>query len=321
MLQGGKKKNTEPEEKDPETLGKDIPMRVLSMPPELRNKPAQLPPEAVIQKKEAVPEVLPPIIIPIPVSDAAPEVIKKRISPVLIVLFVLVLMGGTGVGVWWYLVTYATPEQIIVEVPTQEVTEPQPDPVVGEPYPGIDTDSDGLTNIEELLYGTDFRSPDTDSDTFLDGNEVFHRYDPNGLAPSTLLDTGAVRIFERTNVPFTIFYPASWSVSAAAVDTSVVFRSTEGESIDLIYEEKDALTTLTTWMKDQDISLKSTEETMTKEGYPARVAEDGRTVYLDLGNGVVSAVYNLDETFSIDFLQTFKMMINSVVYSEATRVL
>ena len=63
------------------------------------------------------------------------------------------------------------------------------------PVPGKDTDSDGLTDVEELLYGTNFRDPDSDEDTFLDGNEVFHRYHPLGVAPSTLIDTGAVKIF------------------------------------------------------------------------------------------------------------------------------
>ena len=52
-------------------------------------------------------------------------------------------------------------------------------PEVG--VPGTDTDSDGLTDLEEsLIYQTNPRLPDTDRDGFLDGNEVFHLYNPNG---------------------------------------------------------------------------------------------------------------------------------------------
>lgn len=311
MFDGGKKTSPPPEAaasaSKPEAI--DPSVRVFSMPEELRGKAAVLQEEP---KKETSPERLAPLIIPVAVPAAAtPIVVKKRTSPVLIALFVLVLMGGSGAGVWWYVVTYATPPQVIQDKEPEPVAETDPEPT--EPYPGTDTDSDGLTNVEELLYGTDFRSPDTDGDTFLDGNEVFHRYDPNGLAPSTLLDTGAVRVLERSDIPFTLYYPSSWSIDTESSSTTITFRSSEGATIALVYEAKDVLVALKTWMKQNDISASGIEETMTKEGYEARVANEGRTMYIDLGAWVVSATYNLgEEKYSIDFLQTFKMMMNSV---------
>jgi hypothetical protein len=309
MFDGGKKSSPPPEAAAPTPEVIDHSVRVFAMPEELRTKAATL--EDVL-KKEAPPEALAPLIIPVVVpAEPAPVVIKKRVSPALMALFVLVLMGGTGAGVWWYVITYATPPQIVQEPSPEPIVEPDPEPT--EPYPGTDTDSDGLTNVEELLYGTDFRSPDTDGDTFLDGNEVFHRYDPNGLAPSTLLDTGAVRVLERSNIPFTMYYPSSWSIDAESSSTTLAFRSSEGASITLVYEAKDTLVALKTWMKQNDISASNIEETMTKEGYEARVANEGRAMYIDLGAWVVSATYELgEENYSIDFLQTFKMMMNSV---------
>ena len=309
MFDGGKQ-TPEPQEKDEEIIGKDIPMRVFSMPEELRGRAATLREEP---KKEPVPEALQPIVIPIPLPAEPQQAIpKKRVSPVLIILLVLVLIGGTGAGVWWYVATYESSPQVIETPIPKPDPVPVPDPEPDEPFSGTDTDSDGLTNVEELLYGTDFRSPDTDGDTFLDGNEVFHRYDPNGLAPSTLLDTGAVRVLERADVPFTLYYPASWSLSAASTSEKVAFRSEENGVIELMYEEKDSLIDLSAWMKAKGISAKGAEETMTKEGYPVRSTEDGRTAYLDLGNWVISAVYDLGDVMSIEFLQTFKMMMNSV---------
>lgn len=44
-----------------------------------------------------------------------------------------------------------------------------------------DTDSDGLGDREEVeVYDTDPRNPDTDGDTYLDGQEVAGGYNPNG---------------------------------------------------------------------------------------------------------------------------------------------
>ncbi|MFH1187647.1 MAG: thrombospondin type 3 repeat-containing protein, partial [bacterium] len=43
-----------------------------------------------------------------------------------------------------------------------------------------DDDKDGLTNQEEIFYGTDINNPDTDGDGFSDGDEVKNGYNPNG---------------------------------------------------------------------------------------------------------------------------------------------
>ncbi|MFH1088303.1 MAG: hypothetical protein V1719_00470, partial [Patescibacteria group bacterium] len=43
-----------------------------------------------------------------------------------------------------------------------------------------DTDSDGLSDTDEVLYGTEVDNPDTDGDGYLDGEEVANGYNPNG---------------------------------------------------------------------------------------------------------------------------------------------
>ncbi len=52
---------------------------------------------------------------------------------------------------------------------------------------GMDSDNDGLTNEDEVVYGTDINNPDTDSDTLSDGDEV-HIYLTNPLLPDTDTD-------------------------------------------------------------------------------------------------------------------------------------
>ncbi len=45
----------------------------------------------------------------------------------------------------------------------------------------VDSDEDGLNDFEEIrVYKTDPLNPDTDGDGYLDGDEVFNNYDPNG---------------------------------------------------------------------------------------------------------------------------------------------
>lgn len=42
----------------------------------------------------------------------------------------------------------------------------------------VDTDGDGLDDVDELVHGTDPANPDTDADQLLDGFEVDHAFDP-----------------------------------------------------------------------------------------------------------------------------------------------
>ena len=51
----------------------------------------------------------------------------------------------------------------------------------------IDPDNDGLDNIDESYWNTDFQNPDTDGDSFLDGEEVASGHDPTKAGPNDLL--------------------------------------------------------------------------------------------------------------------------------------
>ena len=44
----------------------------------------------------------------------------------------------------------------------------------------IDSDQDGLSDEEEIFYGTDKNNPDSDGDSYLDGEEVKKGYNPLG---------------------------------------------------------------------------------------------------------------------------------------------
>lgn len=44
----------------------------------------------------------------------------------------------------------------------------------------LDSDNDGLIDLEELSFGTDLNNPDTDGDRYSDGEEVKNGYNPNG---------------------------------------------------------------------------------------------------------------------------------------------
>lgn len=56
--------------------------------------------------------------------------------------------------------------------------------------PTGDDDDDGLTNAEEVVWGTDPQNPDTDGDGFNDGDEVAAGHNPTIAGPNDLLPQG-----------------------------------------------------------------------------------------------------------------------------------
>lgn len=73
----------------------------------------------------------------------------------------------------------------------------------------VDSDGDGITNIEEGRLGTDALNPDTDGDGYIDGLEVARGYDPRKASPGDKIvftqpkdEIGETRddVYEVTNV-------------------------------------------------------------------------------------------------------------------------
>lgn len=65
------------------------------------------------------------------------------------------------------------------------ISEPEKTPLA---TPEEDIDNDGLLNIDESYWNTDFENPDTDGDGFLDGEEVASRYSPTEPSPKDRIE-------------------------------------------------------------------------------------------------------------------------------------
>lgn len=89
----------------------------------------------------------------------------------------IVAVGFLAVGVRFLRTTLAQNAQLI----------PSKSEGVGDPEK--DTDKDGLDDIEESYWNTDFQNPDSDEDGFLDGEEVTSGHDPLKQGPDDLLST------------------------------------------------------------------------------------------------------------------------------------
>jgi hypothetical protein len=308
---------------------------IFTMPEAYRGLAAsQKPP---VPAKSSPPAVVLPVQAPTPAASSKPagaSLSSKKISAstkAILAAGIVFLLGLAGVGTYVYLSlspplsspetkplsTVPPVEQETPEPSTEEPPSPVPEteapasPFPSELSPGRDTDSDGLSDLEELLYGTQTRLPDTDADGFLDGNEVFHRYNPRGAAGATLFESGIVSQYAPGSI-FRVLYPTPWSARPAA--PGVVIVAPSGETFTLTFETKDSLQSLLDWYVEANPegSVSELSSSTTKRGYPALVTVDQMTVFVDLGSSVATVSYHVAVKSTIDFLQTFQMVVNSL---------
>lgn len=209
-----------------------------------------------------------------------------------------------------------------VSIPVPDVPEPtEPTPVVPAlPPGGLDADSDGLTDVEEQLYGTDVQQPDTDRDSFNDGNEVFHLYNPVSGSSGKLTDSGLVKTF-TSPAGWTIVLPTTWIPTLDIPDGSQATISTgRGEVIILRIEDNAQAQSLESWYVERNPTSTSTRSIVTKSGLTGIAATDTLSAYFVWGDKVFSVRYIFTGQNYINFRTTYEMMLNSLQLTGAPTV-
>lgn len=208
-----------------------------------------------------------------------------------------------------------TPVSLTQPTPTTKEEAPAPLPAIpGELVQGTDTDADGLTEKEEAIFQTDSKRPDTDADGFLDGNEVFHLYNPSAVAPVDLLASGIVKLYRNASEGYSIYYPALWSTSSTSDTSMVSFLAVDTESINVTAKKTVASITLRSWYLSEypKADINELQSYTSKEGYQGLQDKNRLTTYIKEGNKVLIIKYILGKTSTIWYRRLYDMMLNSL---------
>ncbi len=183
--------------------------------------------------------------------------------------------------------------------------------------PAPDKDSDTLTDIEEILYGTKSNVSDTDGDGFLDGQELANLYDPLSKDSKKIKDSGLIKVYVNPTYKYSIFYPASWhKVSLGGGDQEVTFVSATKEFIEVTVMDNPKGLTASEWYLEQipkDLAYKA--ELVWANKFRGIKSLDGMYVYLTPISGennfIYSISYMVGSQTSISYPVTFQMMVRS----------
>lgn len=230
----------------------------------------------------------------------------------------------------------ATSTQSVEETPEvfEEATSTPtvlPPPVSDGPVPGLDSDVDGLTDVEERLYNTNSQVQDTDGDGFSDGEEFGNLYDPIRADGARLEVSGIVSPFTNRTFSYSLFYPASWSARAVnQSDREVVIGSTTGEFVSIAIQDNPSQLSAIDWyvsFKDPSADT-AVLKTVSLNNWSAVLDPTDRAAYLvktDASGAILAPyvyvlAYNPNTSAEVQFQTTFMMMIRGFVFTDLSFV-
>lgn len=183
-----------------------------------------------------------------------------------------------------------------------------------------DTDSDGLTDTEEAVYGTDVKNSDTDGDTFVDGyqvradgsvvGELAGLYNPKGTG--TLESSSLVKRVENATKAFSLLVPTSWTTNESSGLLVVTPTTQTGEFFQIRMYDNTTGQTLQQWYQTNNPQADITKTTtVAVNGLEGIISEDKANVYFAKDAKVYGLTYTASGLSQLNYWTTFTMMMKS----------
>lgn len=184
---------------------------------------------------------------------------------------------------------------------------------------GTDSDKDSLTDVEEGIFTTEIKKPDTDGDSYLDGEEVLNLYSPTGKGEK-LIKGSAVKEYQNSKYSYSVLYPAIWEIKTMdSASSEVFFVSVGSEFVSLTVADNSDKLSLSDWYKN---NIKSPAQSadladIKVDGLSGIKDSRNMVVYLVKDQQVYIFAYNLAGAKIVNYETAFMMMVNSFKINSA----
>ena len=238
------------------------------------------------------------------------------------ILFLVLVGGGVGYGIW--MIRQADqPEEPPININVNDNTNDNTnsndnsndntnDNTNDTPEYGLDSDADGLTGFEELVFNTNPDKEDSDRDGYKDGSEIVNLYSPI-TSNELLVDSGLVREYSDIFRGYTVLRPSVWLAETSienAAQTLFLPNSETGEYIVFGALDNTAGYDLVEYWDTFGDELEDFEN-YSLGGISAIRSLDGTKVIMLTEQFIYLAVYETSQLSDINFMTTFEMMLNS----------
>lgn len=184
----------------------------------------------------------------------------------------------------------------------------------------LDTDSDGLTDVEEVVYGTDPKNADTDGDTFIDGKkvqadgsvigELVNLYNPKGAAK--LEESNLVKRVENSAKAFSLLVPTSWTTNESASILVITPTTQTNEFFQVrTYDNASRQTPQQWYVSTNPQAQVGLLKSAAINGLETLTSEDGMTVYFFKDAKVYGVNYTATGLTQLNYWTTLDVLTRS----------
>lgn len=217
-------------------------------------------------------------------------------DPVLEPVPVVVIPPPAPVEVIPIITVTTTPEPVVTSTPTLVIRGGGTLTLPEFSYVQVlDDDKDTVSDREEAeVFETDPGVWDSDKDGYYDGLEIGNLYNPKGIAPQRIIDSGLVKEYVSPLWQYRLYYPSMWKMdSIDARGDDILLSGSSGDYIEIRSFKKEQGTSFVTWFSE----LLPTESFGTFIPFENRFKmngykrQDGRVAFYNTDTAVYSIVY------------------------------
>ncbi len=176
----------------------------------------------------------------------------------------------------------------------------------------LDTDYDGLSDMEEIIFGTDIKKTDSDDDGYEDRSEVINLYNPIGKG--RLWENKAIDKYINLDYGYSLLYPVISSISREGKD-SIIFKLDKNQFILVVMQDVPADTNLDDWyMEQMGIDIIPPDLRINHGDWQGIAAKNKMTVYLKHPNKnfILIMNYSMATEDILYYKNIFAFMVKSV---------
>jgi hypothetical protein len=178
----------------------------------------------------------------------------------------------------------------------------------------VDSDKDGLSDPEELIFGTDPNKKDSDGDGYSDGAEVLNLYNPAGTGKIT--DNPHIAVYQDAAAKFSVDYPKIWTAQNLNNGQSVIFSAADNSFVEIVSMPDIGRKSIKDWYNNQFPDTPATDaDVISKNGWQGIFHQSKETFYLvdAAKNNIYTISYTPVSDSKPDYYHIFLMMINSFI--------
>ncbi|MDD4290489.1 MAG: hypothetical protein PHH83_04475 [Patescibacteria group bacterium] len=182
------------------------------------------------------------------------------------------------------------------------------------PPKGPDVDNDDFTNAEELLFGTDIDEQDTDTDSYLDGDEIINLYDPLSTTGKLADNITIVKVYYNEIQNYSVLYPAKWMSENRTSDykETVFYDDKNGDFFTLhVYDNPQAITLLNWYLSSAQGTKSEDLITFNAKKIDGLATKDMMNIYFSANEKVYLLSYKVLNEKELNYYSTFLMFANS----------